>query len=196
MKIIVNRETLSYETIEAFKDRFRRVPDSIRPEDIPNYRTVSFGPVLDQELVSSLDENAVIVDIGEQPKFDPDFQRCYIRQPFIDNDKLIANWVVENKTKEEVNEYYNARIEAFIDSKAQSLLYTNQDRMVSYIGDADPQTDREARFMRDWRSNAWAVAKSEIKKVFELMDSSPITKPMSADMIIAKFPEFTIPDNY
>jgi hypothetical protein len=182
MKVIINKTTKVIERETEFKNRFKGA--------------VSFGPNLIEAVVSGLDPECTLAEVGEQPAFNSTFQKCYLREPFEIKGKLTTVWVVENKDKQEINRLFNDAIEAFIDSKAQALYYTNQDRMISYIGDPDLQTDQEARFMKSWRSECWIIAKRELDVILVDLEANPSKAIPSPEAITQLFPEFIIPSRY
>lgn len=182
MKVIINKQTKKIEREEAFKDRFRQ--------------NVSFGPDLTNDDVSFLDPECTLAVISDQPVHNPVFQDCVLREPTEVNGKLTTSWAVINKSESEINDVFNVAIELFVDSKAQSLRYVNQDRMISFIGSADEQTDREARYMKEWRDKVWIVAKYEIDKIFKAIKENPLTVVPSPEFIIAKLPAFEVPQNH
>ena len=182
MKVIINKETKRVEFESAFKARFSN--------------SVSFSPVLKQDIVSALEPEAVLVEIGEKPSFHPIYQDCYLRDPFERDGEITTAWAVVNKDTSDINTIFNDAFEKFIDDKAKSFLYANQDRMISYIGDADPQTDREARFMKAWRSECWIIAKKELEDIFAEIKANPHLPIPGPEMVYSKFPEFVIPANY
>ncbi len=182
MKLIVNTKTKKTEEIPVFKARFR---DS-----------VSFGPVFNEAIVKALDEDCVLVTVATKPYFNPLLQDCYLRDPWEDGGKWFCAYAVVNKPSSDINALYNTAIEEFIDSKAKALFYTNQDRMISFIGDSDLNTDKEARYMKEWRSQVWAVAKDELAVLLAQLEAEPHKPIPTPSEIIAKLPEWSIPDNY
>ncbi len=179
--VIINTKTRIVETEIAFRDRWRS--------------KVSFNGPLTKKTLSGIAPDCIMQEVPDIPVHDNRFQTYHLSDPFDEDGTLKVKWVIKGKPKDQVNQYLNGIVEEWIDARALEKGYSNQDRMISYIGDPNPVVDREARYMKFWRSLVWQVVIPKIERILSTLDS-PTFVGATLSGLISDAPSFDVPEDF